>query len=303
MQEVSEREDHDSQRTDTEHLHLGDLVDRPVHECAPYRQHRVPDKERREENHEILELDADRRTRYGDDTAKQEGRNGGDDESLRDKGEDRILALGGIALEEPAQCDVAAVECGQDAGPEEDQIGSEEPRVPGAGEDASEKGFGVGITGQPSVDHRDEAPFHGPESQHAVEKQDGAEKKSPDSVGECDGCIFPTHLDGPLPLLEVEPRPDQETDADRHHVAPEAHVMGGKQARAVESAQIRSAEFQNDDDHAQQDEREESGVAVLDPPDGELLTEENACSEDHEASQGKVENVRFESQWLPGVAD
>jgi hypothetical protein len=102
--------------------------------------------------------------------------------------------------------------------------------------------------------------------------------------------------------LEVKPWTDQEANADRDDVAPEVKVVGRKKARRVYASEIRRAEFRNNYRHTADNQGKESGVAILNPSDGELLSEENARSQNDQRCEWKVEGIRTESERLPTIS-
>ena len=71
----------------------------------------------------------------------------------------------------------------------------------------------------------------------------------------------------------------------------------------MEAPQVGGTQLGDDDDGTQDDQGKKGGVAILDPPDGELLPKEDATGKDDECREGKIKGVRSQSQRLPSVTD
>ena len=82
----------------------------------------------------------------------------------------------------------------------------------------------VDVTAQAGVQILRGAGAQRPEGEEAVEQEQEEKLHRPEDVSRGDGDPLAVHLDGALPLLQVEPRPEQESDEDGYHVAPVVEI-------------------------------------------------------------------------------
>ena len=207
---------------------MRDAVGRGVDIAARHPEGRVADEKGREENHEVFQLETDGRADQSNGTAEKEDRNRRGDERGRDEGKDGIDAGAHVALQEPPQRDVATVEGGQHAGAKEDAVGAEDPRVL-AGffeEQTHDRVMAVDVSAQTGVQILRGTGAQRPEREEAVKQEQEEKLHRPEDVSRGDGDAFAVHLNGALPLLQVKPRSEQESDEDRHHVAPVVEIAG-----------------------------------------------------------------------------
>ena len=162
----------------------------------------------------------------------------------------------------------------------------------------------VDVTAQPCVEEFAGPRTERPQGKKPVEEQHKEKLEGPDDIGRRDGNALAMHLDGPLPLLQVKPGPEEEADDDRNGVSPVVPIVGRQLFHRDRGQGGRDMRWsaQEDADRAQNDEEDDT-VAPLDAADIEFLAEQNACREDDQKDERKEKNLRFQPERHPPVAD
>ena len=305
-EEIAERENDHSQAAEAEHFDLRDAVGRRVDIAPGDSQGRIADEKRGIKNHEVFQLEPDRRPDQRDGSAENEDRNRGGDERRGNEREDGVHAGAHIALQEPAQRDVAAVEGGQHAGAEEHAVSAENPRMLRRllEKEAHHGVVSVNMPAESGMQVFSGSRAERPQGEESVEEEQQKELERADDVSRGHGNALAVHLDGTLPLLQVKPRAKQETDDDRNDVSPVVPIVGRQflhrdRWQGRRDARRRS---QQDYDRARDDE-EDHAVAPFDAADIELLAEQNTGREDDEEDEREEKYLRFQPERHPTVAD
>ena len=84
----------------------------------------------------------------------------------------------------------------------------------------------VNMPAQAPVEEASRPGPQSPEGQQAVEKKKEKKLQRAGDIGRGHRNALAVHLDGALPLLQVEPRAEEEPDENRDHVTPEIPVVG-----------------------------------------------------------------------------
>ena len=158
------------------------------------------------------------------------------------------------------------------------------------------------VAPQPGAQPFARALIESPQRQRAVEKQQAEKLERPDPIRRRDGDPFAVHLNGALPLLEIEPRANQEPDDDRHHVAPILPVIR-RQFGKLHRPGAGAHGVHNDDGNGRRHEQPHRTMAELDALDVEFLAKQNRGRQNDEERERHVERPRLETQRLPAVAD
>lgn len=112
------------------------------------------------------------------------------------------------------------------------------------------------------------------------------------------------HLDRALPLLQVEPRPEEKPHDNRNREAPEVPVDRGFW-RDLYMGRTRADDAWSleDDDDRNGQENENRTVAPFDAADVKFFAEEDGCRESHQHGERQIKSFWAEVERLPRIAD
>ena len=268
------------------------------------RQRGVANKKRGVKHHEVFQLEIRPQADQRRDGDEHEARDRRLEDPLGDHPEQDIFVFGEVQPEEPFQGDVAAVDRCEGANSQESEIGCGQQsgaRFVHPVDVGNDDVMRVSEPVESGRANRRKAAFsHHPRCKAAVHDEQQKEDDSAKNVTRANRGFFTVHLDRPLPVLKIKPRPNQQADKKWHDKTQEVRALPltGAFKAEIDPRPLLRVQTHNHADHAEENDEPKNRMRELDALDTEFLAEETAGREDHKHDHAEVKGIEAAGEKL-----